>query len=226
MTFFLLFEESRKSVKLGGMGRRVLGVRSPRSSLVCPGEQHSSKGRNFHGRQSISVFHGIAQRDTQRVHNTEGWSRKGEQAQAAREESLNRDRRGDTAHQAKLGGRHRHPQALQQPRGFAVLPESGGAVGEHHQPRTAAERLKRASPSRGDAVKLLSHVRLFAIPRTVAYQAPPSMGFPRKEYWSGLPFPSPGNLPDSGIRPGSPTLQSDTLPSEPPGKPAQDGMSG
>ena len=207
------------------MGRRVLGVRSLRSSLVCPGQQHSSKGRNFHRRQSISVFHGIAQRDTQRVHNTEGWSRKVSRPRQP-VKSHSTETGGVTAHQAKLGGRHRRPQALQQPRGFAVLPASGGAVGEHHQPRTAAERLKRASPSRGDAVKLLSRVRLFAIPWTVAYQAPPSMGFPRKEYWSGLPFPSPGDLPDSGIRPGSPTLQSDTLQSEPPGKPAQDGMTG
>ena len=55
-------------------------------------------------------------------------------------------------------------------------------------------------------------------PRTVAYQAPPSMGFSRQECWSGLPFPSPGALPDPGIEPGSPTLQADTLPSEPPGK--------
>ena len=45
------------------------------------------------------------------------------------------------------------------------------------------------------------------------------MGFSRQEYWSGLPFPSPGDLPDPGIKPGSPTLQADTLPSEPPGKP-------
>ena len=45
-------------------------------------------------------------------------------------------------------------------------------------------------------VKLLSHVRLFATPWTVAYQAPQSMGFSRQEYWSGLPFPSPGDLPD------------------------------
>ena len=44
-------------------------------------------------------------------------------------------------------------------------------------------------------VKSLSHVRLFATPLTVAYQAPPSMGFSRQEYWSGLPFPSPGDLP-------------------------------
>ena len=68
-------------------------------------------------------------------------------------------------------------------------------------------------------VKSLSHVWLFATPWTVAYQAPPSMGFSRQECWSGLPFPSPGDLPDPGIEPGSPRLQADTLPSEPPGKP-------
>ena len=68
------------------------------------------------------------------------------------------------------------------------------------------------------AKHLLSHVRLFATPWTVAFQAPPSMGFSRQEYWSGLPFPSPGDLPNPGIEPGSPTLQADTLPSEPPGK--------
>ena len=67
-------------------------------------------------------------------------------------------------------------------------------------------------------VKLLSGVRLFATPWTVAYQAPPSMGFSRQEYWSGLPFPSPGHLPDSGIEPRSPALQADALTSEPPGK--------
>ena len=54
---------------------------------------------------------------------------------------------------------------------------------------------------------------------TVAYQASPSMGFSRQEYWSGLPFPSPGDLPNPGIEPVSPTLQADALPSEPPGKP-------
>ena len=56
-------------------------------------------------------------------------------------------------------------------------------------------------------------------PWTVAYQAPPSMGFSRQEYWSGLAFPSPGDLPDPGIEPGSPALQTDALLSEPPGKP-------
>ena len=68
-------------------------------------------------------------------------------------------------------------------------------------------------------VKLLSHVRLFLTPWTVTYQAPLSMGFSRQEYWSGVPLPSPGDLPDPGIKPGSPTLQADALPSEPPGKP-------
>ena len=68
-------------------------------------------------------------------------------------------------------------------------------------------------------LKLLSHVRLFATPWTVAYQAPPSMGFSRQEYWSGLPFPSPGDLPNPGIEPRSPAFQADALTSEPPGKP-------
>ena len=67
-------------------------------------------------------------------------------------------------------------------------------------------------------VKLLSCVRLFATPWTVAYQGPLSMGFSRQEYWSGLPFPSPGDVPKPGIEPGSPALQVDALPSEPPGK--------
>ena len=65
-------------------------------------------------------------------------------------------------------------------------------------------------------MKSLSRVRLFATPWTVAYQASPSMGFSRQEYWSGLPFPSPGNLPDPGIEPSSPALEADTLISEPP----------
>ena len=68
-------------------------------------------------------------------------------------------------------------------------------------------------------VKSLSCVWLFETPWTVAHQAPPSMGFSRQEYWNGLPFPFPGDLPDPGIEPGSPTLQADALTSEPPGKP-------
>ena len=69
-------------------------------------------------------------------------------------------------------------------------------------------------------VKSLSHVPLFATPWTIAYQAPLSMEFSRQAYWSGLPFPSPGDLPDPGIKPGSPTFQADALLSEPPGKPS------
>ena len=71
----------------------------------------------------------------------------------------------------------------------------------------------------GSEVKSLSRVRIFATPWTVVYQASQPMGFSRQEYWSGLPFPSPADLPDPGIEPGSPTLEADALPSEPPGKP-------
>ena len=67
-------------------------------------------------------------------------------------------------------------------------------------------------------VKLLGRVQLFATPCTVAHQASPSMGFSRQEYWSGLPFPSPGDLPHPGIEPRSPALQGDALSAEPPGK--------
>ena len=66
-------------------------------------------------------------------------------------------------------------------------------------------------------MKLLSRVRLFATPWTVARQVPLSMGF-RQEYWSGLPFPSPGDIPNPGIKPRSPALQADALSSEPPGE--------
>jgi len=65
----------------------------------------------------------------------------------------------------------------------------------------------------------LSHVRLFVTPWTVTCQAPLSMEFSRPGYWSGLPFPSPGDLPNPGIKPMSPTLQVDSLPAEPQGKP-------
>ena len=70
-------------------------------------------------------------------------------------------------------------------------------------------------------VESLSRVRLFATPWTVAYKAPLSMEFSRQEYWSGLPFPSPEDLPNPGIEPGSPALQADALPSEPLGKPCE-----
>ena len=56
-------------------------------------------------------------------------------------------------------------------------------------------------------------------PMECSHQVPLSMGFSRQEYWSGLPFPSPGDIPDPGIEPGSPAVQADSLPSEPLGKP-------
>ena len=68
-------------------------------------------------------------------------------------------------------------------------------------------------------VKSLSCVRLFVTPWTVAYQPPPPMGFSRQEYWSGLPFSSPGDLLDPGIKHRSPALWADALLSEPPGNP-------
>ena len=65
----------------------------------------------------------------------------------------------------------------------------------------------------------LSCVPLFATPWTVAYQAPPSMGFSRQEYWRGLPFPSPEDLPNPGIEPRTPALAGEFSTTEPPGKP-------
>ena len=72
-------------------------------------------------------------------------------------------------------------------------------------------------------MKSLIRVRLFATPWTVARQAPLSVGFSRQEYWSGLPFLSPGDLSNPGVESGSPALQANTLSSEPPGKPQNRG---
>ncbi|XDA79069.1 hypothetical protein R6Z07F_009127 [Ovis aries] len=68
-------------------------------------------------------------------------------------------------------------------------------------------------------VELLCHVDSFVTSWTVAHQASLSMGFPRQEYLSGLPLPSPGDIPDSGIEPMSPALQVNSFNTEPPGKP-------
>ena len=68
-------------------------------------------------------------------------------------------------------------------------------------------------------VMSLSCVQLFATPWTRTYQTPLFMGFSKQEYWNGFPFPSPGDFPDPGLKPRSPALQADALPSEPPGKP-------
>ena len=67
-------------------------------------------------------------------------------------------------------------------------------------------------------MKSLSRVRLLVTPWAVAYQAPLSIGFSKQEYWSGLPFRSPGDLPDARIEPRPPELQADALSSEPPRK--------
>ena len=64
----------------------------------------------------------------------------------------------------------------------------------------------------------------FATPWTTAGQAPLYIGFPLQEYWSGLPFPSPGDLLDPAIKPVSPVLQAASLPTEPPGKPSLDSV--
>ena len=69
------------------------------------------------------------------------------------------------------------------------------------------------SPHRGGALVPKSCLTLVT-PGTAACQAPLSMGFSRQEYWSGLPFLSPGDLPNPGIEPGSPALQVDSLPTE------------
>ena len=68
-------------------------------------------------------------------------------------------------------------------------------------------------------VKVTQSCQTLATPWTVAHKGPLSMGFSRQDYWSGLPFPSPGDLPDPGIEPMTPALQADSLPTELGGKP-------
>ena len=72
--------------------------------------------------------------------------------------------------------------------------------------------------------RLLGRAWFLVTARTAARQAPLSMGLSRQEYWSGLPCPSSGDLPNRGIEPRSPTSQADSLPSEPPGKPKNTGV--
>ena len=80
------------------------------------------------------------------------------------------------------------------------------------------ENLPSCKPDKWDSVSF-SHVRHFVAPWTTACLAPLSVGFSRQEYWIGLPFAPPGDLPDRGIKPGSPGLKAESFPSEPPGKP-------
>ena len=69
-------------------------------------------------------------------------------------------------------------------------------------------------PSRQDGGSVSKSCPTLVTPWTIAYQAPLSLGFSRQEYWSRLPFPSPGDLPNPGIEPGSPALKADSLPTE------------
>ena len=100
---------------------------------------------------------------------------------------------------------------------FTDYEEPGQWSGMHYSSRKAL--LLKACPSSSGcsritwvAVQLLSHADSFVSPWTVAPQASLSMDFSRQEYWSGLPFPSPGDLPDPGIEPASPALRADSLP--------------
>ena len=88
-----------------------------------------------------------------------------------------------------------------------------------HPPSSPLVSRSLGNSSRACMLSHFSHVRFFVTPWTVARQAPPSMGFSRQEHCSGLPLPSPGDLPDPGIEPRTPAPQGDSLPSEPPGTP-------
>ena len=101
----------------------------------------------------------------------------------------------------------------------------------HSFPASGSFPMSQLFPSDGQSIGVnttnllllvtsLSHARLFTTSWTVVYKAPLSMELSRQEYWSGLPFPSPGDLPNPGIEPRSPALRADALPSEPPGKPS------
>ena len=98
-----------------------------------------------------------------------------------------------------------------------IFPAQGSNPHLQHQQVDSLPLSYPGSPGKTEC--WLSHFLLFVTPWTVAHQAPPSMEFSRQEYWSGVPFPSAGDLPNPGIEPGSPTLWADTLLSEPPGNP-------
>ena len=106
------------------------------------------------------------------------------------------------------------------PSGICSLPSWDGVKAVADWDSQADQGTYALRPVWDSEVKSLRRDRLFATPRTVAYQARPSMGFSRQECWSGLPFPSPGDPADPGIESRSLALQADALPSEPPGKPS------
>ena len=102
-----------------------------------------------------------------------------------------------------------------------IFPTQGMNPGLLHCRQILYYLSHQGSPKRLVVVfQSLSRVRFFATPWTVVHQAPLSMEFPRQECWSGLTFPSPGDLPDPGIEPGSPAFQAVSLPTELLGKPS------
>ena len=91
--------------------------------------------------------------------------------------------------------------------GMGSIPGQGTKITACCTDRAPPKKAESTPPAKKEVLaKSLSRVRLFATPWSVAYHAPPSIGFSKQEYWSGLPFPSPGNLPDPGIEPRSPAL--------------------
>ena len=103
---------------------------------------------------------------------------------------------------------------LEEPRGRALI--SKGLGGRESSSEVFSEVKRRQRGAGGLVGKSCLTLKT---PWTVAFQVPVSMGFSRQEYWSGLPFPSPGDLPDTGIEPGSPAWQADSLLTELQGKP-------
>ena len=131
---------------------------------------------------------------------------------------------GTVAHQAPLSmgfSRQEHWGGLPCPPS-GDLPNPGIEPTSHVSPELAGVFLTASTTWEVFNIllkKLHSCVPVFVTPWIVTHQAPLSLGFPKQEYWGGLTFPSPRGLPDPGIEPGSPALQADSLPSEPPGKP-------
>ena len=125
--------------------------------------------------------------------------------------------------QGEVSTRHGTPKSPSKPpgaQGKAGNRPCFPAPTSHSRNQSAAAWVSDSqSPELALQCQSLSRVQLFATPQTVAHQALLSMEFSRQEYWSGLPFPPPGDLPDPGVEPSSPALQADSIPSEPPGKP-------
>ena len=101
-----------------------------------------------------------------------------------------------------------------------IFPTQGSNMGLLHH-RQILYRLSCQRSPQFSSAQSLSNVRLFATPWTVAHQAPLSMGFPRQEYWSGLPFPFPGDLSDPGIKATSSALAVGSLPLSHEGSPTE-----